>query len=150
MLKSVYLNINSLSGTIPLELGYGSSLDDIDFSDNLLSGVLPPSIWNLCDKLVSLKIHGNLLSGSVSEPALPDSSCKFLKFLDLGGNSPDLCGSPLKSCSKNSSLSSGAVAGIVISLMTGAVVLASLLIGYMQNKKKKGSGESEDELNDEE
>jgi hypothetical protein len=220
MLKSLYLNINSLSGTIPLELGYGSSLDDIDLSDNLLSGVLPPSIWNLCDKLVSLKIHGNLLSGSVSEPALPDSSCKFLQFLDLGGNkfsgnfpdfvtnfgalkqldlgnnmfsgaiseglvglrleklnlshnnfsgvvpffgeskfgvdafegnSPDLCGSPLQSCSKkNSSLSSGAVAGIVISLMTGAVVLASLLIGYMQNKKKKGSGESEDELNDDE
>ncbi|CAI8612610.1 unnamed protein product [Vicia faba] len=219
MLQSLYLNINSLSGTIPLELGYGSSLTDIDLSDNLLVGDLPPSVWNLCDKLVSLKVHGNSLSGSVPEPALPDSSCKVLQFLDLGGNkfsgdfpdfvtkfgalkeldlgsnmfsgaisnglvglrleklnlshnnfsgvvpffgeskfgvdcfegnSPDLCGSPLRSCGKNSSLSSGAVAGIVISLMTGAVVLASLLIGYMQNKKKKGSGESEDELNDDE
>ena len=220
MLQSLYLNINSLTGTVPLELGYGSSLSELDLSDNLLNGVLPPSIWNLCDKLVSLKLHGNSLSGSVSEPALPDSSCKFLQFLDLGGNkfsgnfpdfvtsfgalkeldlgnnvfsgvipyglvglrleklnlshnnfsgvvpffgesskfgvdvfegnSPDLCGSPLQSCGKNSSLSSGAVAGIVISLMTGAVVLASLLIGYMQNKKKKGSGDSEDELNDEE
>lgn len=219
MLQSLYLNINSLSGTIPLELGYASSLLDIDLSHNVLTGDIPPSIWNLCDKLVSLKIHGNSLSGSVSEPALPNSSCKFLQFLDLGsnkfsgdfpifvtnfgglkeldlgenmftgtipqgltvlrleklnlshnnfsgvlplfdgskfgvdafeGNSPDLCGSPLPSCVKNSSsLSSGAVAGIVISLMTGAVVLASLLIGYMQNKKKKGSGESEDELNDE-
>ncbi|XP_058736957.1 putative kinase-like protein TMKL1 [Vicia villosa] len=219
MLQSLYLNINSLSGTIPLELGYASSLSDIDLSDNLLVGDLPPSVWNLCDKLVSLKVHGNSLSGSVSEPALPDSSCKVLQFLDLGGNrfsgdfpdfvtkfgalkqldlgsnmfsgaisnglvglrleklnlshnnfsgvvpvfgeskfgvdcfegnSPDLCGPPLGSCDKNSSLSSGAVAGIVISLMTGAVVLASLLIGYMQNKKKKGSGESEDELNDDE
>ena len=64
------------------------------------------------------------------------------------GNSPSLCGPPLGSCARTSTLSSGAVAGIVISLMTGAVVLASLLIGYMQNKKREGSGESEDELND--
>ncbi|KAK7293008.1 hypothetical protein RJT34_15868 [Clitoria ternatea] len=219
MLQSLYLNINSLKGTIPLELGYSSSLSDIDFGDNMLSGVLPPSIWNLCDRLVSLRLHGNSLSGSVSEPALPNSSCKNLQFLDLGGNrfsgdfpefitkfgglkqldlgnnrffgtipqalsglrleklnlshnnfsgvlpifgeskfgvdafegnSPGLCGPPLASCERASSLSSGAVAGIVISLMTGAVVLASLLIGYMQNKKRKGSIESEDELNDEE
>lgn len=219
MLQSLYLNINSLKGTIPLELGYASSLSEIDLSDNMLTGDLPASIWNLCDKLVSLKLHGNSLSGLVSEPALPNSSCKNLEFLDLGdnrfsgnfpefvtsfgglkeldlgnnmftgvipqglvglrlvklnlshnnfsgvvplfgeskfgvdsfeGNNPNLCGPPLTSCTRNSSLSSGAVAGIVISLMTGAVVLASLLIGYTQNKKRKGSGESEDELNDEE
>ncbi|XP_061354936.1 putative kinase-like protein TMKL1 [Gastrolobium bilobum] len=219
MLQSLYLNINSLKGTIPLELGYSSSLSDIDLGDNMLSGTLPPSIWNLCDRLVSLRLHGNSLSGSVSQPALPNSSCKNLHLLDLGsnnfsgnfpefittfgglkeldlgnnmfmgaipqglaglrleklnlshnnfsgvlpffgeskfgvdvfeGNSPGLCGPPLMSCTKNSTLSSGAVAGIVISLMTGAVVLASLLIGYTQNKKRKGSGESEDELNEEE
>ncbi|XP_014523815.1 putative kinase-like protein TMKL1 [Vigna radiata var. radiata] len=219
MLQSLYLNINSLQGAIPLELGYSSSLSDIDLSDNMLSGVLPPSIWNLCDRLVSLRLHGNSLSGSVSEPALPNSTCKNLQLLDLGGNkfsgsfpefitkfgglnqldlgnnlfvgtipqslaglrleklnlshnnfsgvlpffgeskfgvdafegnSPGLCGPPLASCARTSTLSSGAVAGIVISLMTGAVVLASLLIGYMQNKKRKGSGESEDELNEEE
>ena len=219
LLQSLYLNINSLKGTIPLELGYSTSLSDIDLGDNLLSGNLPPSIWNLCDKLVSLRLHGNSLSGTVPEPALPNSSCKSLQFLDLGsnkfsgnfpefitrfgglkqldlgnnmfegsipqglaglrleklnlshnnfsgvlpffgeskfgvdvfeGNSTALCGPPLTSCTRNSTLSSGAVAGIVISLMTGAVVLASLLIGYMQNKKRKGSGESEDELNDEE
>nr|XP_023922960.1 putative kinase-like protein TMKL1 [Quercus suber] len=43
-------------------------------------------------------------------------------------------------------LSPGAIAGIVIGLMAGAVILASLLIGYVQNKKKKSRGESEDEL----
>eukprot|EP00256_Glycine_max_P063992 XP_014634021.1 putative kinase-like protein TMKL1 [Glycine max] len=220
MLQSLYLNINSLEGTIPLELGYSSSLSEIDLGDNMLSGVLPPSIWNLCERLVSLRLHGNSLSGSVSEPALPNSSCKNMQLLDLGGNkfsgsfpefitkfgglkqldlgnnmfmgtipqgltglrleklnlshnnfsgvlplfggeskfgvdafegnSPSLCGPPLGSCARTSTLSSGAVAGIVISLMTGAVVLASLLIGYMQNKKREGSGESEDELNDEE
>ncbi|KDP26419.1 hypothetical protein JCGZ_17577 [Jatropha curcas] len=216
MLQSLYLNINSLSGTIPLELGYSSSLSDIDLSFNMLNGVLAPSVWNLCDKLVSLKFHSNSLSGSLPETALPDSTCKNLQFLDLGsnkfsgnfpeffthfeglkeldlsnnmfsgsipqgltvlknleklnlshnnfsgvlpvfgeskfgvevfeGNDPSLCGLPLRSCNGSSRLSSGAIAGIVIGLMTGVVVLASLLIGYMQNKKRKCREDSEDEL----
>ncbi|KAA0042202.1 putative kinase-like protein TMKL1 isoform X2 [Cucumis melo var. makuwa] len=216
MLQSLYLSINSLTGTIPLELGYSSSLSDIDLSSNLLTGVLPPSIWNLCDKLVSVRLHGNSLSGSLPEPALPNSTCRNLEAFDLGnnqisgtfpefitrfpglkeldlgknllfgqipqslgqleleklnlsynnfsgilpvfsnskfgveafeGNSPGLCGEPLKSCAVPSHLSSGAIAGLVIGLMTGTVVLASLLIGYMQNKKKSSS-ESEDEIDE--
>ncbi|KAA3474888.1 kinase-like protein TMKL1 precursor [Gossypium australe] len=215
MLQSLYLNINSLSGTIPLELGYSSSLSDIDLSDNLLIGVLAPSIWNLCERLVSLKLHGNSLSGSLPEPALPNSTCKNLQSLDLGnnkflgdfpefitrfqalkeldlssnmlsgqipqslatlnleklnlshnnftgmlpvfgerkfgpeafeGNNPGLCGLPLNSCSGRSQLSPGAIAGIVIGLMTGVVVLASLFIGYMQNRKRSSNGDSEEEL----
>ena len=216
MLQSLYLNINSLGGTIPLELGYSSSLSDIDLGNNLLNGVLPPSIWNLCDKLNSLRLHGNSLSGSLPEPALPNSTCKNLQYLDLGnnkfsgnfpefiitsfpalkqldlgnnmfsgtipqslaelnleklnlshnnfsgvlpvfgkakfgsevfeGNNPALCGLPLKSCSRNSRLSSGAIAGLVIGFMTGTVVLASVLIGYVQHKKRKSRAESEDEL----
>ncbi|KAK1559680.1 hypothetical protein Q3G72_017219 [Acer saccharum] len=215
MLQSLYLNINSLQGTVPLELGYSSSLSDIDLGDNLFSGALAPSIWNLCDKLVSLRLHGNSISGTLPEPALPNSSCINLQLLDLGsnkfsgifpefitrfhglreldlsnnmfsgsipeslsglkleklslshnnfsgslpvfseskfgvevfeGNNPALCGMPLKSCNGNSRLSAGAIAGLVIGLMTGAVVLASLLIGYVQNKKRKGRGDSEEEL----
>ncbi|KAK9280868.1 hypothetical protein L1049_003759 [Liquidambar formosana] len=212
-LQSLYLNINSLSGTIPLELGYSSSLSDIDLGDNLLAGALVPSIWNLCDRLVSLRLHGNALSGSLPQPALPNSTCEKLQFLDLGnnklsgefplfitrfhglkeldlsnnmftgsipegltglnleklnlsynnftgilpifgeskfgvevfeGNNPRLCGLPLRSCKGSSGLSSGAIAGIVIGLMTGAVVFASLLIGYMQGKKRKNNEEDED------
>ncbi|XWS31317.1 hypothetical protein CRYUN_Cryun23aG0066300 [Craigia yunnanensis] len=215
MLQSLYLNINSLSGTIPLELGYSSSLSDIDLSDNLLTGVLAPSIWNLCDRLFSLRLHGNSLSGPLPEPALPNSTCKNLQSLDLGnnkfsgnlpefiprfqalkeldlsgnmlsgpipgslailnleklnlshnnftgvlpvfgkrkfgaevfeGNNPGLCGLPLNSCSGRSQLSPGAIAGIVIGLMTGVVVLASLFIGYVQNKKRRSRGDSEEEL----
>lgn len=215
MLQSVFLNINSLSGPIPLELGYTSSLTDVDLSGNALTGVLPPSIWNLCDKLVSLKIHGNSLFGDLPEPALPNSTCSNLQVLDLGGNkfsgefpefitrfkglksldlssnvfeglvpeglavlqleslnlshnnfsgmlpsfgeskfgadsfegnNPSLCGLPLKPCLGSSGLSPGAVAGLVIGLMSGAVVVASLLIGYLQNKKRKSSIESEDDL----
>ncbi|KAE8699540.1 putative kinase-like protein TMKL1 [Hibiscus syriacus] len=215
MLQSLYLNINSLSGTIPLELGYSTSLSDVDLNDNLLSGVLAPSIWNLCDRLVSLKIHGNSLSGSLPGPALPNSTCINLQSLDFGnnkflgdfpefitrfqalkeldlstntlsgqipqslatlkleklnlshnnftgmlpdfgerkfgheafeGNNPGLCGLPLNSCSGRSQLSPGAIAGIVIGLMTGVVVLASLFIGYIQNRKKSSGGDSEEEL----
>ncbi|KAA8543460.1 hypothetical protein F0562_021045 [Nyssa sinensis] len=85
-LQSLYLGVNTLSGAIPLELGYSSALSDIDLGNNLLNGSLPPSIWNLCDKLVSLRLHGNALSGSVPEPALPNDTCKNLQFFDFGHN----------------------------------------------------------------
>lgn len=216
MLRSLFLNINALSGPLPLELGYASSLSDIDLSGNALTGAFPPSIWNLCENLVSLKLHGNSFSGALPEPALPNSTCGSLQVLDLGGNklsgefpeyvtkfkalkmldlssnvfegsvpdglgllqletldlshnnfsgmlpsffgesnfgaesfqgnSPSLCGFPLKPCLGSSRLSPGAVAGLVIGLMSGAVVVASLLIGYLQNKKRKSSIESEDDL----
>ncbi|KAK4492440.1 hypothetical protein RD792_003248 [Penstemon davidsonii] len=214
-LQSLYLSVNSLSGPIPLELGYSSSLSDIDLSHNLLKGSFPTSIWNLCDRLVSLRLHGNSLSGSLPDPALPDATCKNLEFLDLGqnvfvgnfpefvvgfhglkmldlgdnmfsgpipdsitglklerlnlshnnftgilpnfgdskfgtevfvGNSPGLCGPPLRSCNIGSGLSSGAIAGIVIGLMTGTVVFVSLLIGYFQGKRKKNFDEEEEEF----
>ncbi|KAL3620537.1 putative kinase-like protein tmkl1 [Castilleja foliolosa] len=209
-LQSLYLSVNSLSGPIPLELGYSSSLSDIDLSHNQLKGSLPASIWNLCESgvLVSLRLHGNSLSGTVPNPALPQvTTCRNLKFLDLGqnlfsgafpefilgfqgleqldlsdnmlsgpipppitglkleklnlshnnftgvlpnfvgskfgvdvfeGNSPTLCGAPLRTCvNGRPGLSSGAIAGLVIGLMTGTVVLVSLLIGYFQGKRKK-------------
>ncbi|CAF1705758.1 putative kinase-like protein TMKL1 [Brassica napus] len=216
MLRSLFLNINALSGPIPLELGYASSLSDVDLSGNALAGAFPPSIWNLCENLVSLKLHDNSFSGALPEPALPNSTCGNLQVLDLGGNklsgefpeyvtkfkalklldlssnvfegsvpdglgllqleilnlshnnfsgmlpsffgdskfgaesfqgnNPSLCGLPLKPCLGSSRLSPGAVAGLVIGLMSGAVVVASLLIGYLQNKKRKSSIESEDDL----
>ncbi|XP_051142269.1 putative kinase-like protein TMKL1 isoform X2 [Andrographis paniculata] len=213
-LQSLYLSVNSLTGAIPVELGYSTSLSDIDLSHNLLEGSVPASIWNLCDGLISLKLHGNKLSDSPPEPALPDSNCKNLQFLDLGqnrfvgnfpefivgfhglkeldlgdnmfsgqipqtitglkletlnlshnnftgvlpnfvgskfgaevfeGNSPGLCGAPLRACSGTSGLSSGAIAGLVIGLMTGSVVLVSLLIGYFQGKRKKKVDDDEEE-----
>lgn len=85
-LRSLYLSTNALSGPVPLELGYSSSLSDLDLSYNFLKGSLPASVWNLCDRLVSLRLHGNSLSGSLPDPALPDATCKNLEFLDLGQN----------------------------------------------------------------
>ncbi|KAF5810443.1 putative protein kinase RLK-Pelle-LRR-III family [Helianthus annuus] len=87
-LQSLYLSFNSIMGSIPLELGYSSSLQDIDFSYNLLNGSVPVSVWNLCDnnKLVSFRVHGNLLSGSIPKPGLPNASCGNLTVLDFGRN----------------------------------------------------------------
>ncbi|RWW21554.1 hypothetical protein GW17_00014295 [Ensete ventricosum] len=85
-LESLYLDVNSLTGPIPLELGNAPALSDLDLTSNALDGVLPPSIWNLCDRLVSLRLHGNDLSGSVPDPAMPSSSCNKLKVLDLSDN----------------------------------------------------------------
>ncbi|XP_021763423.1 putative kinase-like protein TMKL1 [Chenopodium quinoa] len=212
-LKTLYLSVNSLSLGVPLELGYSSSLTDIDLGQNLLTGSLSPSIWNLCDRLESIQLHGNSLSGSIPAPALPNSSCDSLKVIDLGdnkftglfpdfitrfrniqvldlsynlltgvipeglgqlkfdqlnlsynnfsgvlpkfgeskvgaeafeGNNPGLCGYPLGGCSGRTNLTPGAIAGLVIGLMTGSVVAVSILIGYLQNRRRKNRRENED------
>ncbi|KMT05714.1 hypothetical protein BVRB_7g167230 [Beta vulgaris subsp. vulgaris] len=214
-LQTLYLGVNSLSQGVPLELGYSSSLTDVDFGQNLLTGSLSPSIWNLCDRLVSLRFHGNYLSSSLPAPALPNATCDHLKVVDFGdnklsgffpeflttfrnlqvldlsnnmftglipndmaqlnldklnlsfnnftgmlpnfgdtkfgpeafkGNDPGLCGYPLRNCNGGTSLTPGAIAGLVIGLMTGSVVAVSVLIGYMQNRRRKNRGENEDDL----
>ncbi|KAK1353261.1 Transmembrane kinase-like 1 [Heracleum sosnowskyi] len=201
---SIQLPSAGLFGELPRELG-----------NNLLNGSVPTSIWNLCDRLVSFRVHANFLSGSVPQPALPNATCDKLEVLDFGhnmfsgdvpefltrfrslkeldlgnnmfsgsipegivglsleklnlsynnftgvvpnfegskfggnvfeGNSPGLCGGPLRGCTGSSGLSSGAIAGIVIGLMAGVVVLASLLIGYVQGKKRRNDDEEEYEL----
>ncbi|KAG0458636.1 hypothetical protein HPP92_021764 [Vanilla planifolia] len=85
-LRSLNLAVNSLSGPVPLELGNCPALADLDLADNRLNGSLPTSLWNLCDRLVSLRLHGNILSGDVPQPATPNSSCESLLVLDLGRN----------------------------------------------------------------
>lgn len=109
------------SGQIPQSLAELKSLEKLDLSHNNFSGVLP--------------IFGGDQSKFGSEV--------------FEGNSPALCGVPLKSCSANTRLSSGAIAGLVIGLMTGTVVLASVLIGYVQHNKRKSRAESEDEFEEE-
>ncbi|KAJ4778176.1 Kinase-like protein tmkl1-like [Rhynchospora pubera] len=206
-LQSIYLAVNSLHGSIPLELGNSPSLSEIDLGSNSFNGSLPPSIWNLCDQLVSVRLHGNRLSGSLPDPAGPNHTCDSLKVLDFGGNkleggfplfitkftglqeldlsanrftgsvpealaemkslqklnlssnnftgklpaefanskfgadsfegnTASLCGAPLKKCGSGSGLSPGWIAGIVIGLMAGGVVLASVSITLFQRRKK--------------
>ncbi|WOL00019.1 hypothetical protein Cni_G08730 [Canna indica] len=215
-LESLYLGVNSLTGPIPLELGNAPALSALDLAENALDGTLPPSIWNLCDRLVSLRLHGNKLSGAVPDPAEPSTSCDKLEVLDLGGNRfegpfpefiagfgqlaeldlssngfsgpiPDslaglhnlerlnlsfnnftgplsasfrgsrftadafqgnnlgLCNSSEGKCGSSSGPSSGAIAGIVIGSLAGAVVLASVSIGWVQGRRNVGRKAEEEE-----
>ncbi|KAG6471721.1 hypothetical protein ZIOFF_069167 [Zingiber officinale] len=215
-LESLFLGVNSLTGTIPLELGNAPVLANLDLSENLLDGALPPSIWNLCGRLVLLRLHGNNLSGEVPDPADPSETCARLRVLDLGqnrfqgrfpefiggfhgmaeldlsnnhfsgsipdsigglrnleslnlshnnftgplpsslqdsrftaeafqGNDPELCGRPLDRCGSGSGLSAGAIAGIVIGLLAGAVVLASVSIGWVQGRNRRNRARQADE-----
>ncbi|CAL9083999.1 unnamed protein product [Musa textilis] len=201
-----------LIGPIPLELGNAPALADLDLAGNILEGALPPSIWNLCDRLVSLRLHGNKLSGAVPEPAEPSTNCDKLKILDLGNNRfqgpfpkfivefrelveldlssnsffgsvpgslaglskierlnlsynnftgplPDSfrksrftaeafqgnnlvsCGpSTVGKCGSTSGLTSRSIAGIVIGSLAGAVVLASMSVGWVQARKRRNMG----------
>ncbi|XP_066331190.1 putative kinase-like protein TMKL1 [Miscanthus floridulus] len=210
-LDSVYLAANALSGAVPLELGNAPALSALDLAGNRLSGDLPTSIWNLCDRVTELRLHGNALTGAVPAPAGPNTTCDRLRVLDLGanrfsggfptfltafrglqrldlggnrmegpiqealagmatqqqlqvlnvsynnfsgqlppafagsrftadsflGNDPSLCGPPLRQCVSASGLSSRGIAGMVIGLMAGAVVLASVSIGWAQGRWRR-------------
>ncbi|KAI3702573.1 hypothetical protein L6452_28316 [Arctium lappa] len=91
-------------------------------------------------KLPSDKLN---LSHNNFSVVLPNFGGSKFGLDSFEGNNPSLCSRPLKLCKPRSSggLSSGAVAGIVISLMTGVVVFALLLIGYSQGKQMKNFDE---------
>ncbi|KAL6955967.1 hypothetical protein U1Q18_045124 [Sarracenia purpurea var. burkii] len=128
------------SGQFPEFITRFLSLKQLDLSNNLFFGSIPESLNAM--NLEKLNLSYNNFSGM-----LPPSVGKS-KFGvgDFEGNNPGLCGSPLRSCRGSSGLSSGAIVEIVIGLMTGAVVLASLLIGYVQGKKRKNREEDEEDL----
>jgi len=107
------------------------SLSALDLAGNRLDGDLPTSIWNLCDRVTELRLHGNALTGAIPAPAGPNTTCDRLRVLDLGANrfsggfpafltafrGLGLCGPPLRQCVTASGLSSRGVAGMVIGLM---------------------------------
>ena len=61
-------------------------LSALDLAGNRLDGDLPTSIWNLCDRVTELRLHGNALTGAVPAPAGPNTTCDRLRVLDLGAN----------------------------------------------------------------
>lgn len=76
------LNSNNLDGTIPEEIGYIKSLQQIYLWGNHLSGSIPGSLSRLI-QLHTLYLDGNLLDGEVGNTFNP---LKNLKHLDLSGN----------------------------------------------------------------
>ncbi|CAA0825732.1 Putative kinase-like protein TMKL1 [Striga hermonthica] len=129
-LKSLDLGQNLFTGNFPeFILGF-HGLQQLDLGDNMLSGSIPDAITGL--KLEKLNLSHNNFTG-----VLPSFGGSKFGMDAFEGNSPALCGPPLRDCNLRSGLSPGAVAGLVIGMMTGAVVLVSLLIGYFQGKRKK-------------
>ncbi|ESQ56403.1 hypothetical protein EUTSA_v10024625mg [Eutrema salsugineum] len=135
-LQVLDLGGNKFSGGFPEFITKFKGLKELDLSSNMFDGSVPDGLTLL--KLEKLNLSQNNFTGVL--PVFGGSKFGSEAF---EGNSPSLCGLPLKPCLGSSKLRASAVAGLVIGLMTGVVVTASLLIGYMQNKKRKNSIESE-------
>ncbi|KAG9154405.1 hypothetical protein Leryth_000839 [Lithospermum erythrorhizon] len=129
-LQLLDLGGNLFSGNFPEFVTEFEGLKELDLSDNKFSGQIPGSLSGV--SLEKLNLSHNNFSG-----ALPNFGTSKFGVEVFEGNNPALCGRPLGPCSRTSGLSSGTIAGLVIGLMTGTVVIVSLLIGYYQGKKKK-------------
>ena len=81
-LKYLYLNDNSLSGPIPVELGGLASVEWLDLGGNELTGRVPAWLGNL-EQLESLSLWFNKLTGPIP-PEL--GRLANLKYLYLGYN----------------------------------------------------------------
>ncbi|RZC68599.1 hypothetical protein C5167_031837 [Papaver somniferum] len=117
-LKSLFLNDNNLTGSIPDGLLNLTQLQTVDVSNNDLSGLVPayPS------EKVKLKFDGNPNWGKVIAPSgSPPSG---------DPSSPD--GQP--GAHKNASVSAGMIAGVVIAVIVFLAV--ALLVGYKYFKRK--------------
>jgi len=82
-LTEIILSANSLSGTLPENLGMFSSLEVVDFGRNLLSGSIPPSIASDI-RLRILRLSRNQLDGPL--PAQPTAFPESLEIIDLHSN----------------------------------------------------------------
>ncbi len=89
---SVILNVNSLSGALPADLGNLPALEFLSMSGNSLSGGIPPALGNLSN-LLSLVLNHNQLTGGIPAelgdlPAL--SELKLQENQLTGGIPPEL------------------------------------------------------------
>ncbi|KAM3304051.1 putative inactive receptor kinase [Capsicum chacoense] len=82
-LISLQLPSMSLSGSLPPDLQYCTSLQTLDLSGNELSGSLPVQICSWLPYLVNLDLSSNSFSGSLPPEF---SNCKFLNTLLLNDN----------------------------------------------------------------
>ncbi|KAF6144338.1 hypothetical protein GIB67_024565 [Kingdonia uniflora] len=133
-LEVLDLRRNRIQGGFPDFVTEFHGLKQLDLGSNLFSGSVPTSLDEL--NVERLNLSYNNFSG-----VLPKS--KFGAEVFQGN--PGLCGAaPLPKCNRGrSGLSSGIIAALVIGFMTGVVVLVSLLIGYVQGKRRKSNNEDE-------
>ncbi|KAH8971071.1 hypothetical protein BDL97_02G123200 [Sphagnum fallax] len=90
------INNNHFSGKLP---DFSTSLDTItnlDLSNNQLSGIIPPSIWNISRNLTVLNLSGNNFFGNLPNVTNPQSLLETLSMSknQLNGELPDLSSFP--------------------------------------------------------
>ncbi|ERM98034.1 putative kinase-like protein TMKL1 [Amborella trichopoda] len=141
-LRALDMGNNHFEGVFPEFLLDFHGLQELNLANNLFSGPIPEGLSGL--DLQKLNLSHNNFTGNLPSFRTGFGSEAF------EGNNPSLCGSPLKSCRSGSKLSSGAIAGIVIGLMAGMVVLASVLIGLVQGRKRKSRDEETEEIGEDE
>jgi len=86
-LTSLYLNFNSLTGSIPSELGNLTNLVFLSLNNNSLSGSIPAELGNLT-KVTVLYLNNNSLTGSI-----PFELGNLTNLTDLSLNFNSLTGS---------------------------------------------------------
>jgi len=82
-LRFLYLNNNSLSGSIPVELGNLTNSTYLYLNNNSLSGSIPAELGNLIN-LTNLRLSSNSLSGSIPSEL---GNLTNLTYLWLSSNS---------------------------------------------------------------
>ncbi|XP_008809989.2 probably inactive leucine-rich repeat receptor-like protein kinase IMK2 [Phoenix dactylifera] len=85
MLEQVTLSNNKLNGSIPEEMGTLPRLQTLDLSHNSIGGSFPPSLCNL-SSLLQLNLEGNHLENRIPETI---DRMKNLSVLSLGRNQFD-------------------------------------------------------------
>ncbi|KAF7815677.1 MDIS1-interacting receptor like kinase 2-like [Senna tora] len=79
--RSLILESNQLSGSIPQEIGMLNNLQILNLSVNALSGRIPSSVGNL-SKLQQLDLHSNNLNGSIPHQLGEISSLRIFRLWD--------------------------------------------------------------------
>ncbi|CAA3002190.1 tyrosine-sulfated glycopeptide receptor 1 [Olea europaea subsp. europaea] len=79
---AIYLRSNSISGTIPIEIGQLKFIVALDLSDNNFSGSIPDTISNLTN-LEKLDLSSNNLSGQIPASL---KNLHFLSFFNVADN----------------------------------------------------------------
>ncbi|KAF7047098.1 hypothetical protein CFC21_056064 [Triticum aestivum] len=89
VMKGIDLSANLLSGEIPNEIGFLSSLINLNLSRNHIGGSIPAELGNLVD-LESLDLSWNDLSGPIPDSFASLTSLGFLNlsYNDLSGEIP--------------------------------------------------------------
>nr|GMD66154.1 probable inactive receptor kinase At1g48480 [Ipomoea batatas] len=153
-LRALSLRRNSLSGPLPSDLDSCTELLKLHLDGNNFSGEIPVN-FNKLTKLRVLRLEENQFNGTLPDleslshlrdfnvsfnrltGPVPASYSRFPNESSYAGNS--LCGGPLDSCPNDNGdgdkLSAGAIAGIAIGTVIGALLVVLVLFILWRNRR---------------